>query len=273
MIQFSPPSPPLRSLVQTYVHLQVVADEPIYRPVPARSAQALEFTLGEPYRVHRCDYASTEIAHPVAIIGSQTFPRVRLEISGNTENFVVVFQPAGMDHLLATRSVEFTNQHFDAHDVLGRTVHQLAAELSDTSTFAGRISVANRFFESRISGRLHSDHLASVAREILRDRGRVRVTDLADRTGLSLRQFERRFTERIGMTPKMYARIVRFESAVLIKTRSPAASWTAIAHDLGYYDQMHMVHDFRLLSGSRPTSIAAQLEPFVEAPITSASAT
>ena len=266
MIQFAPPSPPLRHLIQTYVHCAIRADAALHRPIPARTAPALEFTFGDPYQVRQTNGSLVESAHSVAIIGSQTYRRVELEMLGHLETFIVVFQPAGMKHLFSIPGVELTNAHYDACGVLGRSVSELASRLSEESTFAARMYIADEFFRSRIDEHLRLDYLASVAREMIYQRGCVRITNLADQTGLCLRQFERKFTHQIGTSPKMYARIARFEAAVSVKTRLPKMSWTEIACDLGYYDQMHMVHDFRQLSGESPTSIAAQLEPFIEEP-------
>jgi AraC-like DNA-binding protein len=58
----------------------------------------------------------------------------------------------------------------------------------------------------------------------------------------------------------MYARIVRFEAALDRKARSSTKSWTDLAHEFGYYDQMHMVHDFEGLTGSTPTQMLKEVE-------------
>lgn len=101
--------------------------------------------------------------------------------------------------------------------------------------------------------------------------GCVRVSELADAAGLGIRQFERRFGDEIGITPKLYARIVRFEAALRRKAAAPRLLWTHIAHDLGYHDQMHMVHDFNRLSGDTPSAICGQLDMFVRPEVRSAS--
>ena len=85
-----------------------------------------------------------------------------------------------------------------------------------------------------------------------------------------IRQFERRFRYEIGIPPKLYARIARFEAALRRKAAAPAMQWTDIAHALGYHDQMHMVHDFKRLSGDSPTAICGQLDMFVHPELVSA---
>ena len=87
---------------------------------------------------------------------------------------------------------------------------------------------------------------------------------LAHSAGLSARQFERRFRHEIGVAPKLYSRIVRFEAALRSKSATPARRWADIAHALGYHDQMHMVHDFNRLAGDSPTTIGSQLDMFVK---------
>ena len=67
------------------------------------------------------------------------------------------------------------------------------------------------------------------------------------------------------MRPKLFARIARFEAALDGKSRFAARSWTDVAHQFGYYDQMHMVHDFGKFAGKTPTETLIQLETvFVE---------
>ena len=97
------------------------------------------------------------------------------------------------------------------------------------------------------------------------------MSDLVNAIGLSVRQFERRFRYEIGIPPKLYARIVRFETALRSKAAAPATQWTDIAHALGYHDQMHMVHDFNSLSGDSPTAVSGRLDMFVQPELLSAS--
>ena len=106
--------------------------------------------------------------------------------------------------------------------------------------------------------------IANAATEVLLSSGCVRVSNLARNAGLGIRQFERRFRYEIGIPPKLYARIVRFEAALRRKAAAPETRWTDIAHALGYHDQMHMVHDFNRLSGDSPTAIGSQLDMFVQ---------
>jgi transcriptional regulator GlxA family with amidase domain len=88
---------------------------------------------------------------------------------------------------------------------------------------------------------------------------RTGLSDLAHAAGLSPRQCERRFAAEVGMNPKLYDRIVRYQMALDLKLSAPHRTWIGIAHQTGYHDQMHMIKDFQRLSGATPARLLAEL--------------
>lgn len=86
--------------------------------------------------------------------------------------------------------------------------------------------------------------------------GQVRVSELAAMIGLSVRQFERRFKGGAGVTPKMLARLIRFERACDLLMRDPNSNLTSLAFELGYADQAHFIRDFRTLARQTPSAFA-----------------
>ena len=106
----------------------------------------------------------------------------------------------------------------------------------------------------RLQERWQSDRLIEEAvRRIVRTEGRVPVENLFAGPGLSGRQIERKFQTLVGFRPKMLARIVRFQR--IFKIANPSlAPWSAIAHDCGYYDQAHLIHDFQQFAGENPSA-------------------
>jgi transcriptional regulator GlxA family with amidase domain len=90
---------------------------------------------------------------------------------------------------------------------------------------------------------------------------RSKISDIASQTGWSIRQFERRFLEYTGVSPIVFTRIARFEAALRLKRFSSFESWAAIAHMLGYHDQMHMTRDFHALAGDSPGRSIMQVAP------------
>jgi AraC-like DNA-binding protein len=267
------PAPALRHLIRYYYQVDShLVGGASMQPVPARSPQAIEFTFGTPYQVRRLDRGSIRNAYPIAVIGAQTFRRVDLVVQGRVDAFTVVFQPGGLFGLLSVPAEKLTNDDFDGEAVLGRKFGELERQMGDVCAFADRVRIANQYLSARLPVNEPAGAIAHAAAQVLSNAGCVRVLDLAHAAGLGLRQFERRFRYEIGMPPKLYARIVRFEAALRRKAAAPATQWTDIAHALGYHDQMHMVHDFNRLSGDSPTAICGQLDMFVHPELASAKA-
>jgi transcriptional regulator GlxA family with amidase domain len=98
-----------------------------------------------------------------------------------------------------------------------------------------------------------------IANRFLLERGALRVDDAAESAGLSIRQFERRFITQVGLSPKHYARIARFDAALEAKVTAPRRLWTEIAHEFGYYDQMHLVRDFETFAGESPARFVGRI--------------
>lgn len=180
----------------------------------------------------------------------------------------VVFQPGGLYKLSLVPAEELTNGDFDGEAVLGRRFGELERRLGGVSSFSDRVGVADRYFGAREFAFEPIGAMANAAAGVLSSGGSVRVSDLAQSAGLGVRHFERRLRHEIGVPPKLYARIVRFEAALHRKAATPAMRWVDIAHALGYHDQMHMVHDFNRLSGDSPTAICGKLDMFVHPEVT-----
>ena len=264
MIRSSQPAPALRNLIRYYYQVEAhLPGRTAMQPVPARSPQSIEFTFGAPYEVRRLDQGVSRNAYPVALIGAQTFRRVELVMQGRVDAFTIVLQPGGLFRLFSVPAEVLTNNDFDGEAVLGRSFGELERRLGDVSSFSDRVHVADQYLSARRAAFDGIDAIAHSASQVLLSAGCVPVSELASAAGLGIRQFERRFRHEIGITPKLYARIVRFEAALRRKAAAPTTQWTDIAQDLGYHDQMHMVHDFNRLSGASPTVICGQLDMFV----------
>jgi AraC-like DNA-binding protein len=86
--------------------------------------------------------------------------------------------------------------------------------------------------------------------------GRTSVDELARAVGLSARQLERRFRARVGLGPKLLARITRFQHAFRLARRTP--NLAEVAARAGYFDQAHLVRDFRQFAGAAPSRFLAR---------------
>lgn len=233
---------------------------PLVIPLPARPKQLLTFFFADRYGILRPGCGRNDASPRVTVVGPQTHFQAGLSVFGRIDNFTIHFQPSGFSRLFGIPMTELTDAVYDAHAVIGREISALEHELGETPGFADRI----RLIEHRLILRLGSDHrpdpVALAANSLFASNGIDRVSTMAIDSGLSLRQFERRFLAKVGVPPKLYARIVRFNAALDQKLRYPSRPWSRIATDQDYYDQMHLVHDCRAFTGESPSRFLAQLD-------------
>ena len=260
-IHFQLPTMALRPFIQFYTQAQVSLRDPlVIRPIPARASPMIEFVFGDRFKV-RYRESRDEVTTPAtALVGMLTRPHATLLHQGTFQSFVIAFQVHGLTDLFGVPPSEVTNHTYDADAVLGKPLRELEQRLGNFETFRQRALIANHFFAERLKHAQAVDRIAFAANQILRFSGDLPSSELAGQVGIGIRQFQREFSARFGASPKLFSRIVRFQNALDTKARSSTKSWTDVAHELGYYDQMHMVHDFKEFTGESPTKTLHQLE-------------
>jgi AraC-like DNA-binding protein len=263
------PAPGLEEFVRYYGQRNGhIGDALVVHPAHARAAPLLEFIFGDAVIFAPLNGKSQRISPRSVLVGMQTHSRGVLHIRGSQDSFVILFQPAGLALLFALPAQEFTDQDFDAESVLGPTIARLQGQLADCRNLEERVSIINRFLLRRAVAAGSPDDVSTAANRILHVAGATRIPVIADCSGLSLRQFERRFVQRVGINPKLFARIARFEATLDRMARFPGSTWTEVAHRFGYYDHMHMVHEFAELTGETPTNTLRRLESIFQQQMT-----
>ena len=155
---------------------------------------------------------------------------------------------------------EMMDGHYDAIDVLGPEIRIVNERLQEAVSFDAIRDVIENFLLKKLSGIKQALPFDRAMLEMLRLNGNVPIEQIASLACLSMRQFERVSKERIGISPKLYARLVRFSKAYRLRENFPQMSWTHIAYECGYFDQMHMIRDFKQFAGVAPTIIEKDLE-------------
>ncbi len=251
------PRPELRPYVRAYAQRVVgISDPASVESVPAQLEQILNFELGVMPGIFHRDGKLTDVA---LIGGAQTSFSGHLDLRPGVESFAVFFQPAGWTLLFDVPVCELTNRFVDAHAIIGPDIRVLWNRLGDMPAFEARVRIVEEFLLDRLSFVSTTNHMAATANYVFWQRGAIRIPELASAHSLGLRQFERKFERETGASPKVFARVARFQSALDAKLASPQRTWLDIAHSYGYHDQMHMIHDFEKLSRTTPSQLIAQM--------------
>lgn len=259
--EMAPSSVRLRPYVWAYgMTTGWVGSVPLVIPLPARPKQLLTFSFADPYRIHRPGSDHGEASPRVTVVGPQTQARAGLSVGGRIDNFTIHFQPSGFNRLFGIPMTELTDAAYDAYAVMGPEIPRLEHELGEIFGFAERIQLIEERLIRLLGCHGTPDPVAIAANRLFASNGIHRVSAMATYSGLSPRQFERRFLAQVGVPPKLYARIIRFNAALDHKLRWPRRAWSRIANDHDFYDQMHLVHDCRAFTGESPSRFLAHLE-------------
>jgi methylphosphotriester-DNA--protein-cysteine methyltransferase len=249
---------PLRSLVAGFGQRRIVLPATIQIATPpARPNHMIEFYLADRYGIawHDRPY---EASPETAVVGPQSRPGLSIRLAGTVDVFTIYFQPTGLHRLFGWSMPALVDEGVELPDLLGPRARSLRAAVAAHSTFARRVEAAEAWLLAASESAAPASSVDHAARLLLRASGGVRIADLAARSELGVRQFERRFTAAVGLPPKLYGRTARLARALACKERRPELGWAEVAFAAGYADQAHLVRDCSALAGAPPTRFMSQ---------------
>lgn len=170
----------------------------------------------------------------------------------------VVFRPGGAHALLKMPADAFHDKNVSLDLIWGSMVRTLRDRLRSASDPAQKFQILEGALLSRVNERIQLNSAVRYALLQFARRPEIpMVRELAQEAGLSRRRFAQLFREQIGLTPKLYCRIQRFQNALKQIAAGASVDWAQLALEAGYCDQAHLVHEFRDFSGLSPSAFLA----------------
>ena len=207
-----------------------------------------------------------EQVQPRALFAGQLSRPLWLRPTGHAGVIGVRFNPAGVRGFLGFAVGEVTDRRVALHSLWPEEARALTAAIARADS-PERIEIAQRFVAERIA--LHAvnidEPIARAAAEIEAQQGRCSVEDIIGRSGLGRRQFERRFRDAVGLSPKRFANVLRLRSVFEVLQANPRSDWTDAALAAGYFDQSHLIREFRRFVGCTPAQFVAAQTTFATA--------
>ena len=246
-------SPGLAGIVDRLWFLEGTAEEIAADPIPPDGHTEIIVHAGEPFLETRL--TGTCVQDRVLIAGQAT-EAVHVRPRGLSRMVGARLRPDAGRRLFSLPPHELTNRIVRVDDVdrcLGRTLRDDVASRSSAEDMVRALDLA---LVRAAAGRPRHAPAAPAVSLALHRGGMVRVSDLAASSGVSPRQLERVFHDHVGLGPKLFLRIVRFQH-VLRRVREGAtpAGWAAVAAEHGFYDQSHFIRDFKAFAGTAPTGL------------------
>jgi AraC-like DNA-binding protein len=166
----------------------------------------------------------------------------------------VAFHPAGAVPFLKLPSDEIHNQHLELGDLWGNFARQLRERVLESPSPEEMLRTIELVLLERAAGMLAGQPAVEYAvSHFLAAPQMAKITQVTHETGFSSRRFIELFKRHVGLTPKLFCRVRRFQSVLRRITRGQAVRWTDVALDCGYFDQAHFIHDFQDFAGINPS--------------------
>ncbi|HWV87984.1 MAG TPA: helix-turn-helix domain-containing protein [Capillimicrobium sp.] len=203
------------------------------------------------------------VPHPVtSFVAAPHSHATVTEHDGRQHGLELRLTPLGARMLLGVPMGELADQVVELDALLGRDAGELIERVHDARTWAARFALLDALLARRLAeARQPPPEVEGAWWRLTRTRGATPVADLVRESGWSRRHFTARFRGEVGLGPKVFARVLRFDAAARELQRPGGRSLAEIALDCGYYDQAHLNRDFRAFAGVTPTQLLARRLP------------
>lgn len=192
------------------------------------------------------------------VVGMSTRYNGDMTFNGKYSFLQILFQPHGFYTLFNAAPLEIADKIVWSGDIFNSEINLLHEQLYEAKSVAAMAELANNWLLQYLNKKRrvdYKDRITATANLITKNAGLINLDTLAHYACMSMRNFERIFISETGMSPKQLCCISRFNNALELKLSYPSIKWTSIAHQSGYFDQMHLVKDFKRFCGEAPASL------------------
>jgi AraC-like DNA-binding protein len=262
---FYVPDPPLSGLVNSiWLYEATVPPHARERVLPSGSMQLIINLREDKLHVSDPDGSSEPNSFPGSLLSGAHSEPFLIDTVHQSSTMGVQFRPGGAFPFLAPPADEFRNTHVSLDAVWGTGSAELRERLLQAEAASDRLVILADALLQRASGPLVRRPAVSYALKAFRGgvpAGTVR--DVSEQVGLSSRRFIQVFSQEVGLTPKLFSRVQRFQRALRIIRKHAEVDWAEVAAASGYFDQSHLIHEFREFTGLSPNAYLPHRGPHI----------
>jgi AraC-like DNA-binding protein len=193
--------------------------------------------------------------HPISKAWGVSTSKFSRMLEGKSHAFGIKFAPGGFFPFLGTSVSSLTNRSVAVSEIFGEEADSLATMILATEKEDEMMAAANDFLLRRIPALDERSVLArQLVEQVLHEQDILTVEVLAARTGLSSRSLQRLFSQYVGVSPKWVIRRYRLHELLERIHAGTPPDWARLAVELGYFDQAHLINDFKSITGYTPAA-------------------
>ncbi len=244
------PHPSLRSLIECYWIMENEDPAILQQKIIPDGFPEIIFHYGNPYRINLKGQWQEQAK---SLLAGQISKYFFLENTGRSGMVGIKFFPTALRHLFGLSMNQFTNKVVDMENLPEMDIQKLAGEIFINHDHQYMIEKIHSYFSEQKRKITNQNRLADQAVRIIHEKqGMISVSDLVSQLGVGERKMERLFREYVGLGPKLYSRIIRFNAIFQLKQQG-LESWSDLVFQTGFYDQAHFIKNFKEFSGDDPS--------------------
>ncbi len=246
------PAFPLNQYVEMMAfYLGYMPDYPLERLMPEGKVEILFALDGIERQVFQAEeQTKPTICKKVWVAGmQQNYLYARADL--NSSIFSIKFKTGGSYPFLRLPIIELTNLWVEADLILGLSIYSLQDRMLNTADPMELFGIAEEFLLERLESDRHQQRLIDAVVDRLLNPA-VYLKSIAEEMGYSQKQMIQIFKKHVGVTPKSFHRVARFNAALRQVHTAPDVPWQQIIGGCGFYDQAHFINEFKAFSGTTP---------------------
>jgi AraC-like DNA-binding protein len=220
---------------------------------PPSGFNAMVFNYADPYRAYFQKDKIEEV--PLAFASGQFTGNYHLELTGKIGMIGIVFKPTSLHNYFNLMMADMVNNRIDLRDFLGGTGEKLFQNIKNGKSIEVRVSLLEAYLLSFSESVKRKLTIIDEAIDFIDlKKGMVTIEEVLSKYKISRRYLEKKFLEKVGIPPKLYARIRRFSYLSNIVAHHKKIDWQDIVFKNGYHDQSHLVKDFKIFNQMKPSA-------------------
>lgn len=245
------PSSELKDFIDCYWVVESDNSAPIKQKIIPDGFPELIFHYGDPYRININKEWQLQSK---GLVAGQIKKHFYLENTGRSGVFGIKLKPAALNHLFGLTMNELADKVIGIEELNQSDLYQLNFAIISCSTYQEMLVVAEKELKTiSKSIRTKDETIDDIVESISNTNGTVTISEIQKKFFITERQLQRKFQKYIGLSPKFYSRIIRFNHIFQL-LKEKRLSWLEITHLSGYFDQSHFIRDFKAFTGEEPSN-------------------
>jgi AraC-like DNA-binding protein len=257
------PRPPLSGFVQCLWYWEGAPGPHTKERLLPNGEPAIIFNLrDDPIRIYDAEDMNSYTSYDQAVLSGARSNCFVIDSCQQERVVGIQFWPGGAFPFFGFPASEATNASFGMDDLWPRRTGEIREQLLAAENIDGMFAILERSLLAQLTRPLELHPAVTYALDNFRRWAQIStIAAVTERTGFSPRRFIELFHSQVGLTPKAFCRVRRFQRVLCAVHKKQAVDWAQVALECGFYDQSHLIHDFRAFSGFTPSAYLAAATP------------